>query len=210
MRPQGRIFFEKMIRPDFENIKTFDEFCSYYWYREELVDLCKKLGIEYTGGKAELYQFIRSYFDGVKILHKPKAKQKKSVEELTLETSLVECGFTFGPRFRDFYINVTGDENFKFNTDMVATAKAVKTNQDLSFTLGDLLDIKNGIKTYAVYDKSFCQWNRFLKDFCSDEINDAYPDKFKTACKFWAILRESNLPKVYSREFILSNRDKIE
>lgn len=199
-----------MKRPNFENIKTFDEFCSYYWYREELVALCKKLGIEYTGGKAELYQVIASYFDGVKFTHKPKPKRKDGGCELSLSTPLVACGFSFGPRFRDFYIGITGDANFKFTADMVATAKAVKNNDDLSFTLGDLLDIKNGIKTYAVYDKSFCQWNQFLKDFCSDEANDVYPDKLKTASKFWTLLRESNLPKVYSKEFISENRDKIE
>ena len=52
---------------------------------------------------------------------------------------------------------------------MVATAKAVKESSDESFTLGDLLDIYYGRKTYAVYDKSALQWNKFVKDFCADE-----------------------------------------
>lgn len=92
---------------------------------------------------------------------------------------------------------------------MVATAKAVKNNRDAAFTLGDLLDIKLGKKVYAVYDKSSCQWNKFLKDFCADEINGIYSDKLKAATRFWEILRNSDLPKVYSREFIQSNKDKI-
>lgn len=198
-----------MQRPKFEDIKSYDEFIKYYWYRTELQAICKSLHLEYVGGKIELNNVIKSYFDGVIIPHKPKTAIKNKVANLTLETSLIDCGFTFGPKFRDFYKRVTGDENFKFTADMVATAKAVKNNRDTAFTLGDLLDIKLGKKVYAVYDKSSCQWNKFLKDFCADEINSVYPDKLKAAIRFWELLRNSDLPKVYSREFIENNSDKI-
>ena len=198
-----------MGRPQFEDIKSYDEFIKYYWYLDELQAICKKLHLEYIGGKIELNNVIKSYFDGVIIPHKPKTTIKCKVETLTLETSLIDCGFTFGQRFRDFYIQVTGDKNFKFTADMVATAKAVKNNQDTEFTLGDLLDIKLGKKVYAIYDKSSCQWNKFLKDFCADEINNCYPNKLEVARRFWEILRNSDLPKVYSREFIADNKNRI-
>ena len=198
-----------MERPQFEDIKSYDEFIKYYWYLEELQVICKRLHLEYIGGKIELNNVIKSYFDGVIIPHKPKTEIKCKVETLTLETSLIDCGFTSGQRFRDFYIQVTGDKNFKFTADMVATAKAVKNNHDTQFTLGDLLDIKLGNKVYAIYDKSSCQWNKFLKDFCADEINDVYANKLEAARRFWEILRKSDLPKVYSREFIADNKNKI-
>ncbi|MDE6293901.1 MAG: hypothetical protein K2L88_04690, partial [Clostridiales bacterium] len=143
------------------------------------------------------------------IAHKPKPKIKRTTETLTLDTSLIACGFTFGPRFRDFFIQLTGEENFKFTADMVATAKAVKANNDTAFTLGDLLDVKLGKKTYAKYDNSSCQWNKFLKEFCADEYNRIFPDKLKAAIRFWELLRSSDLPKVYTREFIENNKDKI-
>ena len=63
---------------------------------------------------------------------------------MTLDTGLIECGFTFGNRFRDFFSEQTGIKLFKFNVDMVATAKAVKENGDDAFTLVDLLDIYYG------------------------------------------------------------------
>lgn len=198
-----------MERPPFEDIKSYAEFKKYYWYLEELQTICKSLHIEYIGGKIELNEIIRSYFDGVIIPHRPKKTLKRNTEALTLETSLIACGFTFGQRFRDFYIHVTDDKNFKFTADMVATAKAVKNNDDTAFTLGDLLDIKLGKKVYAVYDKSSCQWNMFLKDFCADEVNSVYPDKLSAARFFWRMLRDSDLPKVYSREFIRNNKDKL-
>ena len=155
------------------------------------------------------FEEIKSYFKGVLIPHKPKTKIKSTVQTLTLKTSLVDCGFTFGQRFRDFFIQITGDKNFKFTADMVATAKTVKEHNDTKFSLGDLLDIKLGKKIYVKYDKSSCQWNKFLKDFCADEINDVYSDKLKAAAMFWKILRRSDLPKVYSREFIENYKDKI-
>lgn len=198
-----------MSRPDFKDIKSYEEFIKYYWYREELQTICKDLKLEYVGDKLELNKVIKAYFDGVIIAHKPKSTIKSKNVNLTLQTSLIDCGFTFGPKFRDFFINVTGERNFKFTADMVATAKAVKNNNDRDFTLNDLLNIKLGKNEYVKYDKSSCQWNKFLKDFCADERNKIYPDKLKVASKFWKILRNSDLPKVYTREFIESNKDKI-
>lgn len=198
-----------MERPKFEDIKSYDEFIKYYWYFDELQAICKRLHLEYIGGKIELNNVIKSYFEDVIIPHKPKTTIKCKVETLTLETSLIDCGFTFGQRFRDFYIQITDDKNFKFTADMVATAKSVKNNHDTEFTLGDLLDIKLGKKVYAVYDKSSCQWNKFLKDFCADENNNTYPNKREAARRFWEILRNSDLPKVYTREFIADNKHKI-
>lgn len=195
-----------MERPKFEDIKSYDEFVKYYWYLEELRAICKSLNLEYVGGKAELNNVIRSYFDGIVIPHKRRATTKRKVGELTLDTGLIACGFTFGQMFRDFFVRVTGDKNFKFTADTVATAKAVKNNGDIEFTLGDLLDVRLGKKVYAVYDKSSCEWNKFLHDFCADEINDGYADKFRAALRYWKILRESDLPKVYSREFVQNNK----
>ena len=132
---------------------------------------------------------------------KPVSRKKKLVvTELTPDTGLIACGFTFGNIFRDFFRQQTGEENFKFNVDMVATAKAVKENGDESFTLGDLLDIYYGKKTYAVYDKSALQWNRFVKDFCEDEATKIIDTRLKAAAALWKIVRESDMKKEYSRE----------
>ena len=43
-----------MERPDFSEIKDFDEFCKYYWYREELIKICKELGLKASGSKIEM------------------------------------------------------------------------------------------------------------------------------------------------------------
>ena len=192
-----------MNRPEFDNIKDFAEFSKYYWYRDELIKICREHGLKAPTGKIELNKVIEAYFSGEKILpdKKPVSREKENVvTELTPDTGLIACGFTFGNRFRDFFRQQTGEENFKFNVDMVATAKAVKENGDEGFTLGDLLDIYYGKKTYAVYDKSALQWNRFVKDFCEDEATKIFDKRLKAAAVLWRIVRESDMKKEYSHE----------
>ena len=204
-----------MERPEFDSIKDFEEFNKYYWYREELIKICKAHGLKADGSKIELYKVIEAYFAGEKILPQGKknkksgAGRKKVVTELTLDTGLIECGFTFGPRFRDFFSKQTGEERFKFNVDMVATAKAVKETSDESFTLGDLLDIYYGKKTYAKYDKSMLQWNKFVHDFCADEATLVFNERLKAAAALWKIVRESDKPKEYSNELFKKYKEEI-
>ena len=43
-----------MTRPNFNDIQSFDEFKQYYWYHDELKQICKEHGITHTGTKTEL------------------------------------------------------------------------------------------------------------------------------------------------------------
>ena len=61
-------------RPDFDSIKDFEEFSKYYWYREELIKICKEHGLKSDGSKIELNKVIGAYFSGEKIL--PEKNQK--------------------------------------------------------------------------------------------------------------------------------------
>ena len=46
----------------------------------------------------------------------------------------------------------------------MATAwRKVKRENDLSFTIQDMLKVYYGDSDYAKYDHSVCQWNQFLK-----------------------------------------------
>ena len=213
-----------MKRSDFKDIKTFEEFSKYYWYREELIKICRELGLKSDGGKIELNKVIEEYFNaschpGTKTRHPelvsgsvlneiPKRvrddsrRRNAQTIKLSLSTTILECGFTFGPRFREFFENQTGIKPFKFNVDMVATVKKVKETGDTNFTLGDLLDIYYGKKTYAKYDKSALQWNKFVKDFCADPAIANIPNKFKTAAVLWKQVRESTMEKVYTSKLL--------
>ncbi len=214
-------------RPQFKDISSFEEFSKYYWYREELKKICKALGLDSSGMKAGLNRVIEEYFKGNRIVPKPKSafgaagrpsavvrpaavsKTKNRAAafkdkncQLTLNTGLVACGFKFNQRARDFFSSQTGIKNFKFNADMVATVKKVKETGDESFTLGDLLDVYYGKKTYARYDKASLQWNKFVQDFCADPATAAFPNKLKSAAALWKIVRDSARPKVYAHSLL--------
>ena len=199
------------IRPHFNEIKSFEDFSKFYWYREELQQICKQLGISSSGTKAELNRNIEEYFKG-NIVRRRKIKKspKATATILTLDTKLLECDFRFSQKFRDFFAEQTGTKNFKFNADMVATAKKVKADNDAEFTLRDMLGIYHGTKVYAKYDNSSCQWNKFLKDFCADERSSLYSEKLKAASVLWKIVRTSTRPKVYHSSLLDEFASEVE
>ena len=194
-------------RPTFRDIKSYDEFVKYYWYRDELSTICKQLGIDYTGTKQELNQNIREYFNGNLIKRKKSYSRTNPVEEVTLNSPLLDCGFSFNAKFREFFSQETGVDNFKFTADMATAWRKVKKENDRSFTIQDMLDIYYCKSDYAKYDNSTCEWNKFLKDFCADERNASFKNKLKAASVLWKIVRDSDLPKVYSYDLVMNYRN---
>ena len=199
----------KENRVDFSNIKSFEEFNRYYWYREELSQICKSLGLEYRVTKQELNHIIEQYFSGNKIEKFIRKVNKKQAEAITLNASLLECGFSFNQKFREYFSVVTGVEPFKFNADMATVWRKVKAENDFNFTIQDMLKVYYGESDYAKYDHSVCQWNQFLKDFCSDEFSDCYSNKLKVAAILWKEVRDSTNEKIYSRQLLDDYRYKI-
>ena len=200
----------KENRADFSNIKSFEEFNRYYWYREELSQICKSLGLEYRGTKQELNHIIEQYFKGNRIEKSVRKVNKRQAEAITLNTPLLECGFSFNQKFREYFSVVTGVDPFKFNADMATAWRKVKAENDLNFTIQDMLKVYYGGLDYAKYDHSVCQWNQFLKDFCSDEFSDFYSNKLKVAAILWKEVRDSTNEKIYSRQLLDEYRYKIE
>lgn len=52
----------KESRPEFRDITSFEEFNKYYWYREELSQICKSMGLEHRGTKQDLNYIIEEFF----------------------------------------------------------------------------------------------------------------------------------------------------
>ena len=197
-------------RPNFRDIKSFEEFSRYYWYREELAEICKSLELEYRCTKQELNHIIEQYFKGNRVEKSVKKLTKNQTKAITLNTTLFECGFYFNQKFREYFSAVTGVDPFKFNADMATAWRKVKAENDLNFTIQDMLKVYYGESDYAKYDNSACQWNQFLKDFCSDEFSDYYSDKLKVAAILWKEVRDSKNEKIYSRQLLNEYGDKIE
>ena len=196
-------------RPDFDKITSFDQFSKYYWYREELSQICKSLGLEYRGTKQEINHIIEAYFKGHLIKKSPRKKVKKQVETISLDSPLLECGFSFNAKFREYFAAVTGISPFKFTADMATAWRKVKSEKDGNFTIQDLLKVYYGQSDYAKYDHSVCQWNQFLKDFCTDKNSGHYSNKLKVAAILWKEVRDSDKEKRYSDNLLRDYEDKI-
>ena len=197
-------------RPKFEKITSFDEFNKYYWYREEISQICKSLGLEYRGTKQELNHIIEQYFKGNLIKKSSIKNTKKQVENITLDTPLLECGFSFNAKFREYFSALTGISPFKFTADMATAWRKVKSEKNIKFTIEDLLKVYYGKSDYAKYDNSVCQWNQFLKDFCADEYSRNYSNKLKVASILWKEVRNSEREKIYSKNLLTEYSYKLE
>lgn len=57
-------------------------------------------------------------------------RNKNQTEIITLNTSLLECGFSFNQKFRDYFSAVTGVNPFKFNADMATAWRKVKRDNN--------------------------------------------------------------------------------
>ena len=200
----------KENRPDFSNIKSFEEFNKYYWYREELSQICKSLGLEYRCTKKELNYIIEQYFKGTKVEKFLKKAKKNQLEDITLETPLLKCGFSFNQKFRDYFSAVTGVSPFKFNADMATAWRKVKSDNDKEFTIQDMIKIYYGESDYAKYDNSVCQWNQFLKEFCADDHSNNYSNKLKVAAILWKEVKDSKNEKIYSKQLLNEYSYKVE
>ena len=197
-------------RPDFDKITSFDQFNKYYWYREEISQICKSLGLEYRGTKQELNHIIEQYFKGNLIKKSSIKTTKKQVENITLDTPLLECGFSFNAKFREYFSTLTGISPFKFTADMATAWRKVKSEKNIKFTIEDLLKVYYGKSDYAKYDNSVCQWNQFLKDFCADENSRNYSNKLKVASILWKEVRNSEKEKIYSKNLLTEYAYKLE
>ena len=198
------------IRPSFKDIESFEEFNKYYWYREELSQICKSLGLEYRCTKKELNYIIEQYFKGNRIEKSTSKVNKKYAEVISLNTPLLECGFSFNQKFRDYFSAVTGVSPFKFNADMATAWRKVKRDNDINFTIQDMIKIYYGESDYTKYDNSACQWNQFLKDFCADESSNNYSNKLKVAAILWKEVRDSKSEKNYSKQLLNEYKYKVE
>ena len=196
-------------RPEFDKITSFDAFNKYYWYREELSQICKSIGLEYRGTKQELNHIIEQYFKGNLIKISSIKKEKKKVENITADTPLLKCGFSFNARFREYFSVLTGIAPFKFTADMATAWRKVKKENDLSFTIQDMLKVYYGKSDYAKYDNSVCQWNQFIKDFYADENSCNYSNKLKVVSILWKEVRNSKNEKIYSENLLAEYASKI-
>lgn len=179
-----------MKRPEFSNIKSGEEFNSWYWLKEEMVEICKLCGLPYSGAKFELRDRIMYALDNEGKIKPQKAIKKTSKfnwakAELHPETVITD-NISFGPNFRRFMKGQIGAK-FSCHSDFMDWVKQNpgKTLQDAVQKWEELeqrKDDPNFKREIAEHN----MFNQYTRDFLEDNPGMT----FKQARSFWLLKKK--------------------
>ena len=157
-------------RPKLEKGLDSEVFREYYYLKDELVEFCRKEGLQTTGGKIEITDRIAHYLKtGERLVSKKTHSQStsytKNIESLTL-TSKIEPNFKCTEKHRAFFKQEIG-EGFKFNVAFQKWLKenTGKTYQDAVCAYYEIQKLKQTKKT--TIDRQF-EYNTYIRDFFDD------------------------------------------
>lgn len=99
------------VRPKFSRNISSKTFSNFYWYKEELQNICSKYGLPTYGTKAELTKYIIAFLNGetateIKPIRKSRRKvaSKLTADKITLNTKLLGSGFSLNQEARTFLL----------------------------------------------------------------------------------------------------------
>ncbi|WP_069825555.1 SAP domain-containing protein [Pediococcus pentosaceus] len=103
-------------------VLTLKDFEQTYFYKTELIQLCKVYGLPTYGTKAELNKYLTLYLSGtpacdIKVNRKHTTSRNKT--KITLETKILGEGFSFNQEARKLFAEYFGKEEFSFKKEMV-------------------------------------------------------------------------------------------
>lgn len=205
-----------MVRPEFNKSMRIKDFQSYYWYKTELQQICKKHSLPTTGTKAELTAYIIKLLTGVpvsniKTTRKIRRKGTLKASLITPNTSILASGFSLNNEARAFFKAYYGLSQFSFKKSMAIKMREIETTQDKMATVQDLIDVyehpDENLSNKA--EEQTYQWNNFVKTFMADDGTKVYRERMIVASILWAKVRESNQPKQYSKELLKQYQSDI-
>lgn len=214
------------MRPEFSPTMSVMEFKRHYYYATELRGICRKLGLDCTGTKAELTSRVEHFLSGnVDSSSEEEEEMKINMTDTTLGlvvshgtdsytelSTKVIAGFSFNANWRAFCGRVLGKPNFKFTKKMAAAVRKAKKRHDNSLTVRDLLVIyKTGkqrkaagksLPSYMQPEEQTYQWNNFVRAFNADPRSMIFSNKMKVASILWSKVRDNPGSKEYRTDLI--------
>ncbi|KRL00280.1 SAP domain-containing protein [Liquorilactobacillus capillatus] len=184
------------------------EFKETYYYKTELVSLCRILKLPVSGTKAELNHYLEQYFTGIPSneikTRRPKTTRVSlTAQQITLKTRIVGAGFTFNNEARQFFANYFGVEKFSFKKEMAMIKRQAEQENDTSMTIADLIkrstqlgNAKEQLATVA--EEQTYQWNNFVRAFFQDPATKRYTERLKVAAILWRSVKKSKQEKIYT------------
>lgn len=183
--------------------KTFQET---YFYKTELIKLCRQYGLPTQGTKAELTHYINQFLTGtpankVAAVRTHSSKPTLKANQISLDTPVVGAGFSFNQEARKFLKAYYSVKQFSFTKEMAIIKRRAQATHDLTLTVGELLAQAESLRAHPSSilahnpEEQTYQWNRFVKDFCRSPQSQAFTKKLKAAALLWQHVKRSKGPK---------------
>lgn len=190
-------------------ILTLNKFKQTYYYKTELIELCREYHLPTSGTKAELNQYLELYLTGtpagrIQPVRLSVNVKRLTYEQLTLNTKVVGSGFCFNAAARKFFAEYFGQENFSFKKEMAIIKRRAEVNHDTTLTIGGLLaeyqKLASPTNRCMVAEEATYQWNHFVRDFCQSPESKFFKAKMKVAAVLWQHCKQSKMSKKYTKE----------
>ncbi|MFQ3625578.1 SAP domain-containing protein [Lactobacillus johnsonii] len=197
--------------------KNITEVEHTYYYKTDIVKICKLLSLPTSGTKAELNSYITAYLNGtpatqIKTKRKQKLRPSLTYEEINLDTKLIGSGFSFNNEARRWFANYFGVKNFSFKKEMAIIKRKAEAEDDTKITVRDLIyhiEHWKQEEIESVAEEQTYQWNNFVRDFFEDPATKKYQDRLKVAAILWKLVRESSNNKIYSHGLLRQYEKEI-
>lgn len=197
--------------------KSITEFEHTYYYKTDLVKICKLLSLPVSGTKAELNSYITAYLKGtpatqIKSKRRQKSRRSLTYQEINLDTKLVGSGFSFNNEARHWFADYFGVKKFSFKKEMAIIKRKAEEENDTKITIRDLIyriEHWNQEEIGAVAEEQTYQWNNFVRDFFRDPATKQYAERLKVAAILWRLVRTSHNRKIYSHDLLRQYEEEV-
>lgn len=191
--------------PEFRREMSLDDFKKQYWYKADLETICRQHHLPTYGTKAELTSYILDYLSGkepadiLPIRKNQRLKKSLTAADITLETKLLDSGFSLNNEARIFFQSYFGVDKFSFKKAMGIKMREVEAKQDHSATVADLIEVleTSQSSSFDNAEERTYQWNNFVKDFNKDSLSKQFHSPMKVASILWKRVRQSSREKIY-------------
>lgn len=186
-------------RPKLNKNINFKDFKDFYWLKEELVDFCRGIGINRSGGKIDIANRINEYLRTGKIESKNPikgGKNKKGIQKTPENINeVIPDNYTSSQLFREYFESIIG-QHFHFTAYMAKYIKdhsGITSKEYINEWCAEYERRKN--KNYKPKIMKSCEYNQYIRDFFKDN-----PDKTRDeAIKYWKIKKSLRGDNVYNR-----------
>lgn len=197
---------------------NLNEFKQQYYYKADLIKICRYLKLPASGTKAELNSYIQDYLNGIpttqiKFERKEKKRPSLKYEEIKLDTKIVGSGFSFNNEARRWFADYFNVEKFSFKKEMAIIKREAERTNNTEMTLQDLIcrmQHWKSDKLKAVAEEKTYQWNNFVYEFFKDSASQHYNDRLKVAAILWKFVRDSQDDKIYCHDLLKRYEKDIE